>query len=64
VIAEVPQFHAVDPAVNGNFCRCVAELAAPFHEVVFLGLSQVVANLVHWPIIVYKRKISSETGQI
>jgi hypothetical protein len=55
VIAEVAQFHPVYSAVNSDFRLRVAELATPFHEGVFLAPGQIVANLVHNWIIVYKR---------
>jgi hypothetical protein len=55
VIAEVAQFHPVDSAVNCNLCPGVAELTTPFHDDIFLVRRQVMADLVHSRIIVYKR---------
>ncbi len=55
VIAKVVQLDAVDSPVDGDPCARVAELPLPFHVDVFIALRQVMANLVHRRIIVYKR---------
>jgi hypothetical protein len=57
VIAEIAQFNPVNSPVNRNPCFHVAEMPAPFHEYVFLIPRQVMANVVHGPIVVYKRTI-------
>jgi hypothetical protein len=55
MIAEIAKLHAVDSAVNCNLCFCVAKLAVPFQEDVFLAARNLVQNLVHKSGIVYKR---------
>ena len=55
VIPKVTQFDPVDPAVNRNSRFCIAELTMPLHVDVFLFWRLVMANLVHKPIVVYKR---------
>jgi hypothetical protein len=60
MIAEVSQLHSIDSAVNRDLCFCVTKLATPFHEIVFSIPCQVMENLVHNSIIVYKRIFVNE----
>jgi hypothetical protein len=55
VIAKIAQLHPVDSPVNGNLRCYVPGLAPPFDEYIPLALSQVMANLIRAPIVVYKR---------
>jgi len=55
VIAKVAQLDSVDSPVNRDARLGVSNQATPLHENVLTVLGQVVANLVHGSIIVYKR---------
>ena len=55
VIAEVAQFDAIDSTINGDSCPDVAEPRVPFLVNVVRILREVMVNLIHGLIIVYKR---------